>query len=49
MGTYDGKDVKCYIDGVMAEKSVPAKSARTFEGSVFIGTWGSNFFTGFLD
>ena len=49
VGTYDGKDVKCYIDGVMADKSAPAKSARTSEGSVFIGTWGSNFFTGFLD
>ncbi|MEC9257673.1 MAG: hypothetical protein VX541_04195, partial [Candidatus Poribacteria bacterium] len=25
------------------------KAARTSEGSVFIGTWGNNFFTGLLD
>ena len=49
VGTYDGKSVKCYIDGEQAEKAPLAKSARTSEGSLLIGTWGNNFFTGFLD
>ena len=49
VGTYDGKAVKCYIDGEQADKAPLAKVARTSEGSVFIGTWGNNFFTGLLD
>ena len=49
VGTYDGKAVKCYIDGEQADKAPLAKAARTSEGSVFIGTWGNNFFTGLLD
>ena len=49
VGTYDGKAVKCYIDGEQADKAPLAKAARTSEGSGFIGTWGNNFFTGLLD
>ena len=49
VGTYDGEAVKCYIDGEQADKAPLAKAASTSEGSVFIGTWGNNFFTGLLD
>jgi hypothetical protein len=46
-GTYDGKTVKCFIDGEV--ESTDCDDIRTSEGSVVIGTWGSNFFAGALD
>ncbi len=49
-GTYDGKVVKCYVDGELAaSKDWPGHTIREGTGSVVIGTWGTNFFTGFLD
>jgi hypothetical protein len=47
-GTYDGKTVKCFIDGESVSKDWPGE-IRTGEDPVVIGTWGSNFFTGTLD
>ena len=46
-GTYDGENMTCFVDGQI--ESVECDSIRTSEGSVVIGTWGSNFFTGVLD
>jgi hypothetical protein len=49
-GTYDGKTVKCYVDGELAaSKDWPGHKIRESDGSVVIGTWGTNFFSGILD
>ncbi|MFQ6039647.1 MAG: LamG domain-containing protein [Candidatus Poribacteria bacterium] len=49
-GTYDGKTVKCYVDGELAaSKDWPGHKIRTGNGPVVIGTWGGNFFSGVLD
>jgi len=49
-GTYDGKTVKCYVDGELASsKDWPGHKIRTGDAPVVIGTWNNNFFTGFLD
>jgi len=47
-GTYDGKTMKCYIDGEVVSADWAAK-IRTGNDPVVIGTWGNNYFTGFLD
>lgn len=47
-GAYDGKTIKCFIDGELVSKDW-AGEIRTGEDPVVIGTWGSNFFTGALD
>jgi len=49
-GTYDGKTVKCYIDGELAaSKDWPGHEIRASDGPVVIGTWGTNFFDGVID
>jgi hypothetical protein len=47
-GTYDGKVVKCFIDGEVVSEDW-AGEIRTGEDPVVIGTWGTQFFTGVLD
>lgn len=47
-GTYDGKTIKCYIDGEVVSADWATK-IRTGVDPVVIGTWGNNYFTGVLD
>jgi len=47
-GTYDGEIIKCYIDGEVIATDWDGE-LRTGEGSVIIGTWNTNYFTGDLD
>lgn len=49
VGTYDGKAVRCYIDGELGGEVAWSGEVRTSEGSVVIGTWGGNYFIGMLD
>ena len=47
-GTYDGENLKCYIDGEVASQEWNGE-IRTGEAPVIIGTWNNNFFSGALD
>jgi len=47
-GTYDGKTIKCYSDGVLQTTDWAAE-IRTGVDPVVIGTWGGNYFSGVLD
>lgn len=47
--TYDGTNVRAYIDGVEASGSPSAQSPNTVTGNAWIGTDGSNYFSGTID